>query len=132
MFELGLLSGWMICVLGGSTLVHEYGHAWAARAVGWEVVGWRWHWYGVGVVTEVNGRSDQLWKVALGGLWATALLALGFLAGTALPEPAPIIFWVGFIFNATFLLTQLAPIPLFDGGQVLKGLRRVQSNDPSL
>ena len=130
MFELGLLSAWAICVVAGSALLHECGHAWTARAVGWEVVGLRWHWYGVAVVADANGKSDQLWKVALGGLCATAVLALGFLIGTALPEPASLIFEVGFVFNATFLVTQLAPIPPFDGGRVLAGLRRARSNDP--
>jgi hypothetical protein len=110
-FDLGLLAAWAICVVGGSALLHECGHAWTARAVGWEVVGLRWRWYGVAVVADPNGRSEQLWKVALGGLCATALLALGFLAGTALPEPAPLIFGLGFAFNATLLLTNLVPIP---------------------
>ena len=130
--KLGLLSAWAICACAGSALLHELGHAWAARAVGWEVVGLRWHWYGVALVTAPNGKSDQLWKVALGGLAATALVALGFLAGTALPEPAPLIFGLGFFFNVVMLLTNLVPIPLFDGGQVLAGLRRAQSDDADL
>jgi Zn-dependent protease len=70
-----------------------------------------------------------LWKVAAGGLVATALLALGFLAGTALPEPAPLYFGVGFAFNATFLVTQLVPVRWSDGGQLLAGLRQVRSDD---
>ena len=99
--------------------------------MGWEVVGLRWRWYGVALVAEnANGKSDQLWKVALGGLSVTALLALGFLAGTALPEPAPWFFGLGFAFNAMLLLTNLVPAPVFDGGQVLAGLRRARSNDP--
>jgi Zn-dependent protease len=128
MFELVLLSAWLICVVGVSALLHECGHACAARAVGWEVVGLRWHWYGLGLAAEANGRSDELWKVALGGPCATAVLALGFLAGTELPEPAPLIFWIGFVLNATFLVTQLAPLPRFDGGQALAGLRRAPSS----
>ncbi len=127
--ELGLLSAWVICVSAGSALVHEYGHALTARAVGWEVVGLRWHWYGLALVAQANGKSDELWKVALGGLAATALLACGFLAGTALPEPAPLIFGLGFAFNAIFLLASLVPARPFDGGHVLAGLRRARHSD---
>ena len=76
---------WAVCVIGLSSLLHEFGHAWTARAVGWRAVGFRFRWYGIAFVADTNGRSDQLWKVALGGLAATAGLALLFLAGTALP-----------------------------------------------
>ena len=127
MLELALLSAWAICMIGGSAVAHECGHAWTARAVGWNVIGLRYRWYGVAVVAESNGRTEQLWKVAAGGLVATALLALGFLAGTALPEPAPLYFAVGFAFNATFLVTQLVPVRRSDGGQLLAGLRQVRA-----
>jgi len=126
----GLALAWAICVVGGSALLHEFGHAWTARAVGWKVIGLRWHWYGVAFVADPNGKPDKLWKVALGGLSTTALLALGFLAGTALPEPAPVLFGLGFAVNATLLLTNLVPIRWFDGGQVLAGMRRVRSHEP--
>ena len=46
-FGIGLLLAWTICIGAGSTLLHEYGHAWTARAVGWDVVALRWRWYGV-------------------------------------------------------------------------------------
>jgi Zn-dependent protease len=121
------LVGWAVCVVGGSALLHEFGHAWTARAVGWKVVGLRWRWYGVAVVADPNGKPDQLWKVALGGLGATATLALFFLAGTTLPEPAPILFELGFAVNAGLLLTNLVPVPWLDGGQVLTGVRRLRS-----
>jgi Zn-dependent protease len=121
--DLVLLAVWALCVAGASAFLHECGHAWTARAVGWEVVGIRWRWYGVAVAADSNGRSDQIWKVALGGLCATALLALGFLAGEALPEPAHVLFRLGFAFNALLLATNLVPVPFFDGGQVLAGLR---------
>jgi len=121
--DLVLLAVWALCVAAASAFFHEWGHAWTARAVGWEVVELRWRWYGVAVVTHTNGRSDQIWKVALGGLCATALLALGFLAAAALSEPAHALFRLGFAFNALLLLTNLVPAPSFDGGQVLAGLR---------
>ena len=129
-FGIGLLLAWTICIGAGSTLLHEYGHAWTARAVGWDVVALRWRWYGVALVADPNGKPDQLWKVALGGLSVTALLAFGFLAATALPEPANLSFGLGFAFNALLLLTNLVPARPFDGGYVLAGLRRARSNDP--
>ena len=122
-----LTLGWAVCVVGLSTLLHEFGHAWTARAVGWKVVGLRWHWYGVAFVADTDGKPEELWKVALGGLTATALLALAFLAGTGLPEPAPVIFGFGFGLNALVLLTNIVPLRRLDGGQVLAGLRRVRS-----
>ena len=119
---------WTVCLIGGSALLHEFGHAWTARAVGWKVVGLHWRWYGVAFIADVNGRPDELWKVALGGLSMTALLSLGFLAGTALPEPAPVLFGFGFTLNALVLLTNLVPVRMLDGGQILSGIRQVRSN----
>ena len=123
---MGLAFAWAISVVGGSTLLHEFGHAWTARAVGWKVLGLRWHWYGVAFVADTNGKPEELWKVALGGLSATALLALGFLAGTSLPEPASALFGLGFAVNAALLLTNLVPVRWLDGGQVLAGMRQVR------
>jgi len=123
----GLLLLWSVCIVGSSALLHEFGHAWTARAVGWKVVGLRWRWYGVAFVADTDGKPDKLWKVALGGLVMTALLALGFLAGTALPEPASILFGLGFAVNASLLLTNLVPVRWLDGGQLLVGLRRCRS-----
>jgi Zn-dependent protease len=118
---------WAICVVGGSALVHEFGHAWTARAVGWKVVGLRWRWYGVALIADPNGKPEQLWKVALGGLAVTALVALGFLAGTVLPGPDSMLFGLGFAVNAALLLTNLVPVRWLDGGQILAGIRQVRA-----
>jgi len=126
----GLVVVWAICVVGSSALLHEFGHAWTARAVGWKVIGLRWHWYGVALVADPNGKPEQLWKVALGGLSATALLALGFLAGTVLPDTDSVLFGLGFAVNAALLFTNLVPLPSLDGGQLLVGMRRVRTHDP--
>jgi Zn-dependent protease len=115
---------WAICVVGGSALLHEFGHAWTARAVGWKVIGLRWRWYGVALVADPNGKPEQLWKVALGGLAATALVALGFLAGTVLPGPDSMLFGLGFAVNAALLFTNLVPVRWLDGGQILAGIRQ--------
>jgi Zn-dependent protease len=120
----GLILAWATSVVACSALLHEFGHMWTARAVGWKVVGLRWHWYGIAFVADPDGKLDELWKVALGGLTATAVLALACLAGTALPEPAPFLFGFGFVLNAALLLTNLLPIRQLDGGQALAGLRR--------
>ena len=119
---------WAVCVIGASALLHEFGHAWTARAVGWRVVGMRWRWYGVALVADPNGKPEKMWKVALGGLSATALLALFFLAGTALPEPASLLFGLGFVVNASLLFTNLVPIRWFDGGQLLASLKQYRSS----
>lgn len=119
--ENALILTWAVCVVGASALLHEFGHAWTARAVGWKIVGLRWRWYGVAIVADPSGKRDELWKVALGGLAATAFLALAFYAGSTLPEPAPFLFGFGFTMNAVLLLTNLMPIRVFDGGQILAG-----------
>jgi Zn-dependent protease len=121
---------WAICVVAASAITHEVGHAWIARAVGWNVLGLRWRWYGVALVADANGRPEQTWKVALGGLGATGVLALGFLAGTALPEPFSVLFALGFAFNAAVLVTNLVPFRSFDGGHILAGIRGSRAGDP--
>jgi Zn-dependent protease len=118
---------WAVCVVGASALLHEFGHAWTARALGWRVVGLRWHWYGVAFVGHPRGRSDEVWKVALGGLYVTALLTLAFLLGAALPGPTSVLFRLGYSVNAALLLTNLVPLRALDGGQVLAGLHRARS-----
>lgn len=126
----GLVVIWTICVLGGSGLLHEFGHAWTARAMGWKVIGLRWRWYGVALVADPMDKPEQLWKVALGGLAATALLAFGFLAGTVLPEPNSSLFALGFQVNAALLLTNLVPIRQLDGGQIVAGIKNVRRERP--
>ena len=123
-----LLVIWAVCIVGGSALLHEFGHAWAARAVGWKVVGIRWRWYGVAFVADPNGKPDELWKVAFGGLFVTALVSVGFMLGTELPEPGSVLFHLGFTVNATFLLTNLVPLRALDGGQMIVGLRRARKH----
>ena len=118
-----LLFVWAACVVGGSALLHEFGHAWTARAVGWKVIGLRWRWYGVACVADPNGKPEELWKVALGGLATTAVIALAFLGGAAVESRASVLFGLGFTVNVALLLSNLLPFRRLDGGQVLAGMR---------
>ena len=127
----GVVVVWAFCVVGGSALLHEAGHACTARAVGWKVVGLHWRWYGLALMADTNGKPEQTWKVALGGLAATGVLALGFLAGTGLPEPFSALFAIGFAFNTGAFLTNLVPVRWLDGGHVLAGIRESRASDPS-
>ena len=113
---------WALAVIGASTLMHELGHAWVARAVGWKVVGLRWSWKGMSLAADTNGKPEQTWKVAAGGLLVTGALALCFLAGTVLPQPVSALLRFGFAFNAVVLLINVIPVRWFDGGQVLAGM----------
>jgi Zn-dependent protease len=121
---------WALFVVGASAVVHEAGHAWIARTVGWTVVGLRCNWYGVALVTDTNGTPEQTWKVAAGGPAATGALALCFLAGTALPEPVSALCGLAFAFNAALLVTNLIPVPSLDGSHILAGLRKSRARDP--
>src|SRR5262249_30311294 len=118
-----LLLVWAVCVVGSSALLHEFGHAWTAHTVGWKVVGLRYRWYGVAFIADPSGKPEKLWKVALGGLATTALIALTFLAGTTLTGTVAILACFGFSVNAVVLLTNLVPIRALDGGQIVAGLR---------
>ena len=121
---------WAVCVVGASALLHEAGHAWTARTVGWTVVGLRCSWYGVALVADTNGKPEQTWKVAAGGPAATGALAICFLAGTALPQPVSALCLLGFAFNAAVLVINLVPVRSLDGGQILIGLRKSRACDP--
>ena len=115
---------WAFVAVGCSALLHELGHAWVARAVGWHVIGLRCGWYGFALVADTNGKLEESWKVALGGLAATGVLMLGFLAGVGLPQPTSALFRLGFAINAAVLLTNLVPLRWFDGGQIVAGIRQ--------
>ena len=94
---------------------------------GWlKVLGLRWHWYGVAFVADTNGKPDELWEGRSRRSLRDGPLALGSPAGTALPEPASVLFGLGFAVIAALLLTNLVPVRWLDGGQVLAGMKRVR------
>ena len=116
---------WTLSVIGLSGMFHEFGHAWAARYCGWRVLGFRWRWYGAGCIVEL-GNAREMWKVALGGPFATAVLAITFLAASEVSSrPLADLLNFGFMLNAGVLLINLLPIPALDGSHVVKSLRRV-------
>jgi Zn-dependent protease len=122
---------WALCVPVCAALLHELGHAWTARAVGWNVIGLRCGWYGSALVVDTNGKPEECWKGALGGLAATGVLVLGFLAGVGFPQPACALFGLGFAVNAAVLLTNFVPLRWCDGGQVVAGIRQSGAGEPS-
>lgn len=101
-----------LAIVAFSVAVHEYGHIYVARALGWRFHGWRFYWYGVGVALEPpEGRPADIWKVALGGLGATAILVLvGWRIGEANPL-AVTLYWT----NVAILFVNLIPVPGSDG-----------------
>ena len=116
---------WTVSVIGVTGMFHEFGHAWAARYCGWRVLGFRWRWYGAGCMVEV-GNAREMWKVALGGPFATAVLAITFLAASEVSSrPLADLLNFGFMLNAGVLLINLLPIPALDGSHIVKSLRRV-------
>lgn len=116
---------WVLSTVGVTAMLHEFGHAWAARYCGWRVLGFRWRWYGAGCIVEV-GNAREMWKVALGGLFATAALAITFLAVSAVTSP-PLdqLLSFGFMLNSSFLLINLLPISALDGSLIVKSFRRL-------
>ena len=103
----------MLGIAVGSVIVHEAGHVLTTKALGGTYHGLVWRWYGVGV--QVEPPPGKLWLTALGGLGATALLALGFLAAGVM---------YGFLLNAVLLASNLIPHRALDGGHVLAHFRR--------
>ena len=104
----------ILAILIASVLIHEAGHALAAKVYGCKLMGLSFRWYGVGLKVDLRGR-DCLGPLALGGLVATVLLALIFLvAGSKF----------GFVFNAVLLFSNLLPIKGLDGYYLLRNFHR--------
>ena len=116
---------WALAVIGVTAMFHEFGHAWTARYCGWRVFGFRWRWYGAGCMVEV-GNAREMWKVALGGPFATAILAITFLTASGIASsPLDSLLGFGFMLNASVLLINLLPFPALDGSHIVKSFRRV-------
>lgn len=109
----------VLAVVLVTVVVHELGHLGVARYCGWRFTGVQVRWWGVGVGTVTDDLRD-LWKVALAGPAASAALALVCFT----LEPAHPVFWLGAWLNVFAVLVNLLPLPVADGGHILRGLRR--------
>ena len=115
-----MIFGALIGDVALSVLVHEGGHALAAWRCGWRIRGVAFHWLGgMGFRIEVGETPADVWKVALGGLTATGMIALAFFA----LSPLGVIFYCGFVLNAVLMFVNLWPGGAADGGHLVRGLR---------
>lgn len=113
---------WLVATLSFSVLAHELGHMVSARLLGWEVHGFVWRWYGVGIAIELKDERD-LWITAIGGLGVTALLASIFLWMSEIPGLLGAMAWAACGFNVALLVCNALPIKGLDGGWIVRSLR---------
>ena len=95
-----------------SMLGHEYGHALAARLIGWKTHGMTIRWYGAGYKVEINDdKPEDIWKVAAGGLIISLFLFIFGLIFSLL--------WPGFLMlayiNFFILIFNIIPYKGLDG-----------------
>lgn len=115
---------WLLGVVG-SIVVHELGHVLAGVRAGWEFTGVfvKPTLLAVGVNLEPRGHERRLVFVAAGGLVATMIVTALLGAMTLLPgmagHTAHSLMWL----NLAILSVNILPVPFFDGGHVLKGIR---------
>jgi hypothetical protein len=112
--------------VGGSTLVHEGAHAWAAHNLGyrveWVVLG------GLAGVTAYIGRDDRPLEraaVALAGPAASAGLVLGLVGLRAALAPAAtvtVLVELAIGLNLVALAVNLLPVGRTDGALLVRGL----------
>lgn len=127
----------LVLGVGGSTLVHEGAHAWAAHNLGyrveWVVLG------GLAGVTAYIGRDDRPLEraaVALAGPAASAALVLGLVGLRATLAPAATVtalVELAIGLNMVALAVNLLPVGRTDGALLVRGLfqhrRRSRGDD---
>lgn len=107
----------LLLILALSISAHEGGHALVAWLSGNEIMGIAFHPLGgVGVRIRVIDPGD-VWKVAIGGLTASALLAM---SSYALLPLLGLWAMVGFVLNACLLFINMIPIGPTDGRFIWK------------
>jgi hypothetical protein len=105
----------IVLIIVGSYVIHEYAHAFIAKAFGWKLCGWRWFWYAVGYKIEAVNGPRGIRYIAAAGLTATAILAL---IGRAWAGPFGLtLFWM----NVAILFCGLIPVPGNDIWFIIRG-----------
>ena len=113
----------IIAIIVSAVVGHELGHVIVAEVCGWKYLGIFWgkaYLGAVGVRFEPRITSD-IWKVALGGLAASAFMAVGWMLAWGMNPSGYVM--TGIVLNSFILFFNMLPISVADGGQVLAGLR---------
>lgn len=111
----------LLAIILVTILVHEGGHALSAHLCGWRILGLKFHPAGgIGVIVEVGSPASDVWKIALGGLAASAGTALVFWSLSSLS----LYFVCGFVLNTMMVLVNGFPFGPTDGAHVLRGFRK--------
>lgn len=107
----------VLLLIATSYVVHEYGHAFMAKALGWKLHGWVFHLpWSVGYMVEGGGRPGMR-AIAASGLMVTLMLAA---IGEAWGGPYGLTL---LYMNAAILFCNCLPIPGSDGWMLVRGRR---------
>lgn len=119
------LGRWTI-LLAGSIVAHEIGHVVAGLRCGWSYGGTfvRLRVSGVGVHLDppTPEAEKRLWLVALAGPLASAMLAAIFWPLSVLPGQSGLVFTSLWMLNMVFVVANLIPSPITDGGFVVQSI----------
>lgn len=126
--DLGTLAVALFCIMLFFVVLHEYGHCWAARKLGWDVESITL--YPIGGIARicfkhVNPKHEIF--VALAGPAVSmilSLLCLGGVIGSAYLDNGNLLFLflILFLNNTIILLFNMLPIFPSDGGRVLRAV----------
>lgn len=101
-----------------SIFAHEYGHILMARRLGYNFLGFHYHWSGIGAKIEIDKEDKNLWKIALAGLIVTFVLTLAAF-------PFASIWFINYLFvlNFLILLINIIPVGPTDGRIIYKKIK---------
>lgn len=131
-------TGVVILILLG-TMLHELGHVVAGLAVGHRWTRLVLNGAGIGVVVQPVPYGWQRITRSLAGpivqlLVSIPLLAVFYLelaAGAPVRTAQHSVWWVGGASNLVLALVNLLPVPGWDGGKVLAGIRDLRNGKPA-
>lgn len=126
--DLGILAVALFCLMLFFVLLHEYGHCWAARKIGWDVDSI--------TLLPIGGLAKIYFKhinpkheifVALAGPFVSLVLSLlffgGIIGGIFLDNAnLAFLFIVLFVNNTVILLFNMLPLFPSDGGRVFRAI----------